>query len=86
MADSSVFFAAIPGVIVGIGAIITGRNSKKEIQNKTEQSYVTLTKQSTDLVLDRIEELKTDNMRCTRNMASLRRALINAHIDVPDLE
>ena len=67
-------------------SIPDANNAKKEVKQKADMSYVTLTKEATDLLLDRMEELKADHAKCQRNINTLRNALISAQIPVPMLE
>jgi site-specific recombinase len=93
MTDISGYIAALPGFAALVTAVVLGKNSKAEIKQKADMSYVTLTKEATDLLLERMQELKDDHAtikedhaRCNRNVATLRKVLIAYGIPVPDLE
>lgn len=84
------WWAAIPGVGGMVGALLVWLKSNREINAANRRDYVTLTKEASDLLLARIDEIKADakfnDARCLRNIAKLRQALIDAEIPVPELE
>jgi hypothetical protein len=86
VADISSYIVAIPGFIAGVGGLLLARNSKEEIKQKADMTYVTLTREATDLLLARMEELKADHSKCQRNIITLRNALLAGGIPVPFLE
>ena len=91
-ANTAALLIAIPSLIVAITGLLNGIYSKKEVQGRTEQVWMTLTKESTDLVLSRLEELKRENVylkkenrKCSRDMEYLRKWLTSQGIRVPPL-
>lgn len=75
---------AIPALLIAIGGFVNARISKREVQGKSEQVWMTLAKESTDMVLERMEELKKENRECKEEMRNLKRWLIQQGIKVPD--
>lgn len=82
---------AIPSLILAIAGLVNGFTTRREVGAKTEQAWMTLTKESTDLVLGRIEELKKQNdelkiesAQCRTEMAHLKMWLVRQGIEVPN--
>jgi len=81
---------AIPSLLIAIGGLVNGLTSRKEVKGKAEEIWMTLTKESTDLVIARLEELKRDNLRlkeenklCQEDMENLKLWLQQQGIKVP---
>lgn len=88
--QSVALLVAIPSLIIAIGGLVNGLTSRKEVKGKTEEIWMTLTKESTDLILARIEELKRDNAvlkkenkLCQQDMQNLKDWLKGQGIKVP---
>ena len=81
----------LPALLIAVAGLINARISKREVQGKSEEVWMTLTKESTDMVLQRLEELKVENARlkaealdCKRDLNELKRWLIGQGIKVPN--
>jgi len=93
-----VIIGLITSLVVAIGGLVNSFISKREVDAKKEASWMTLTKESTDLVLDRLQEQKDvieeqkkeidrltrENRECKQDMAELKRWLLTQGIRVPN--
>lgn len=74
--NGSEWAATIPGVGAVIGTILVFVNSRKELRQKSNADYVTLTKAAADLVLEQITnvraEAKSDLERYDKHIAAVR--------------
>jgi len=81
---------AIPSALVALAGLGNTFVSRREVKGKSEAIWMTMTKESTDLVLARLEELKAQNMalrreniKCQADMANLKRWLRAQGLTVP---
>jgi hypothetical protein len=87
---SIALLVAIPSLILAIAGLGNTFISRREVKGKSEAIWMTMTKESTDLVLARLEELKRENValkreniKCQADMANLKRWLRAQGLTVP---